>query len=280
MQVRNGASGHRLRQGVAGGTTAVTRIAGRPSCLARSWAGTPRRNGTNRPIISVKVVEGVFSRDQEAGDHRAPDGCDGRDRGREHAPGHVGVIEEVIERRLGHAGKPRVTLEAFVATLADGEVSVRGRAGNRMGCRPTASLGGCSLGRDARTVAQALRRHLPDEVVELNRGARERRPPRNPPGNEKLGVEVLAAYPRAATVRSARAVARDRGSRQHDRAYARPRYGTVVRASRANGRVYAEAGLEQPTFAGELRDGYLWGPRRARHEGPVGCQCGRLRRAR
>ena len=47
----------------------------------------PRRTGM--PLINVKFIEGVFDDEPEAPDHRASHRHAGRDRGREHAPGHV-----------------------------------------------------------------------------------------------------------------------------------------------------------------------------------------------
>jgi acetylornithine deacetylase/succinyl-diaminopimelate desuccinylase-like protein len=107
-------------------------------------------------------------------------------------------------------------------------------------------------------LAAALGDGLLDEVVDLTR-ALIRVDTTNPPGNETLGAEVLEAYLARNGVQSER-IARD------------PRRANLIARVRGHGTgpslalaghtdvVYADpADWTVPPFAGEVRDGHLWG---------------------
>ena len=107
-------------------------------------------------------------------------------------------------------------------------------------------------------LAEALGDGLLDEVVELTRDL-IRVDTTNPPGNETLGVEVLEAYLARNGVQFER-VARDPG-RANLIARVRGRgTGPSLALAGHTDVVYADpADWSTPPFAGELRDGHLWG---------------------
>ena len=108
-------------------------------------------------------------------------------------------------------------------------------------------------------LAHALGDGLLDEVVELTREL-IRADTTNPPGNETLGAEILAAYLSRNGV-EAELVARDPARANLIARVRGARHGAVARARRPHGRrLRRRRGLERRRRSrGEVRDGHLWG---------------------
>jgi acetylornithine deacetylase/succinyl-diaminopimelate desuccinylase-like protein len=107
-------------------------------------------------------------------------------------------------------------------------------------------------------LAHALGDGLLDEVVELT-SALIRADTTNPPGNETLGAEVLEAYLARNGVQSER-VARDPARANLIARVRGHGTGPVLALAGHTDVVYADpADWTVPPFAGEVRDGHLWG---------------------